>query len=490
MGRESKAEDVHVMIPTPADQRKPSDLKLWACFGAAVESGLRRVNRILASSGYIGPHFEWPELTWRKNGLPSITEKFDAPKDYSGALRTSLSPGTPETEAQFENEPAFVALCEYVRKHPRLSHHLGTPDPDQLIDSALKTLIGDTLDRYVHQHKTTDLILQKLEPIYIEIETYLLQTDLPIVLLVPILFLRFEDDLIDIDDRTSIIRMGDGLHLARPPQLRFNYGNHPIVQSAATHAFVRMGYTIPNEARVWNWHLLGAPNAYPIDLIERFFAALRIAAPHPTGYGQLLAMPVGWASGYTGDLVPLYKTSVRNYPPWFENRNWDEPVPTISTQQAKEVSALFTRLSDCEKTKQMSIAIRRLNSSAMRMTHEDELLDVMIALEALLSDSSQEMTHKIAIRTAALYKLHGSLDAVDVLREVKDIYGFRSKIVHGNEVDPDQKVRGKRGVRVTEAATEHLRTVLKMLLEHPRFLDVAEIDSELLLGSHAKDQIG
>ena len=52
----------------------------------------------------------------------------------------------------------------------------------------------------------------------------------------------------------------------------------------------------------------------------------------------------------------------------------------------------------------------------------------MIGLEALLSDSNQEMTHKIALRMAGLYKLITPERASDVFRELKAIYKLRSKL--------------------------------------------------------------
>src|SRR5450759_1601603 len=124
----------------------PSDVELWSRFGAAVEAGLRRVSSVLANSGYIGEHLEWPELRWRTNGLPSLCDKYHAPKNYANALRAPIGRESTEIEVAFRNEPAFVALCEYARKHPRISHHLGTPDPDKLIDSALEMLLGDIID--------------------------------------------------------------------------------------------------------------------------------------------------------------------------------------------------------------------------------------------------------------------------------------------------------------------------------------------------------
>ena len=56
----------------------------------------------------------------------------------------------------------------------------------------------------------------------------------------------------------------------------------------------------------------------------------------------------------------------------------------------------------------------------------------MVATEALLSDGTQEMTYKVALRLAALYKFMHSDHTEQVFREMRQIYTFRSKIVHGD----------------------------------------------------------
>ena len=48
--------------------------------------------------------------------------------------------------------------------------------------------------------------------------------------------------------------------------------------------------------------------------------------------------------------------------------------------------------------------MNRLNLSSLRTIDEDGIIDAMIAMEALLSDERQEMTHKVVMRLAALYK--------------------------------------------------------------------------------------
>jgi|SRR5215469_6526146 len=106
----------------------------------------------------------------------------------------------------------------------------------------------------------------------------------------------------------------------------------------------------------------------------------------------------------------------------------------------------------------------------------------MIALEALLSDGTQEMTHKVAMRLAALYKISDRPRAVQAFTEMKRIYGFRSKIVHGSADWQKYReiTRGKEKVRATDAALEHLRNAFAVLIKNPAFLDPQKIDSFLL----------
>jgi hypothetical protein len=126
--------------------------------------------------------------------------------------------------------------------------------------------------------------------------------------------------------------------------------------------------------------------------------------------------------------------------------------------------------------------MHRLNLSALRTTDEDGVIDAMIAMEALLSDGTQEMTHKVAMRLAALYKMIDPARSEQVFREMKRIYTFRSKIVHG-DADLDKYRRLERGgtpVPAVDAAVEHLRNAFTVLIKNQTLLDPAKIDSFLL----------
>ena len=124
----------------------------------------------------------------------------------------------------------------------------------------------------------------------------------------------------------------------------------------------------------------------------------------------------------------------------------------------------------------------RLNLSSMRTTDEDGVIDAMIAMESLLSDGTQEMTHKVAMRLAGLYKIADPPRAEQAFMEMKRIYTFRSKIVHGDaDTDKYREIdRNGEKISAVTAAVEHLRNAFAVLIRHPTLLDPRRIDSFLL----------
>jgi hypothetical protein len=86
--------------------------------------------------------------------------------------------------------------------------------------------------------------------------------------------------------------------------------------------------------------------------------------------------------------------------------------------------------------RQVRIAIHRLRQSLFRHSIEDRAIELAIALEALMGDGQKtELTHKIAVRSARL--LGGSNEARAMnFGIVKKTYEVRSKVVHGQQVNP------------------------------------------------------
>jgi hypothetical protein len=471
----------------------PRDPLLFELFCDAIRTGLEYVRLAETGKTRIGAHLNWPELRWHENGLPWITHRsFDTPKDYSNALNGLYSAlyglGSDEKAPDFKKEPAFIALTEYAKHQPRLRGYLRFDGPHDFGATHLEIMIGYVLDRYIHINKSTELQCDKLMPIYLPIENYLIDVVLPINVIVPILFLKFELATFRINELISIEQMSDEMHLARGWQGSWGTPDNFLVASAATHAIFIQNQSLKNE----NWSIANGaiinPESYPLDDIDAFFAAIRIATGFATGYAQMLAFPIKWASTYVADLIPVEGPRLESYPPFFKAGYWQQDVPTVSASDAEGIREVFKNLKRAfamKHAQKVRLAMHRLNLSSMRTTDEDGVIDSMIAMEALLSDGTQEMTHKVAMRLAALYKIVNPTRAERAFKEIKDIYTFRSKIVHGDANLKKHREINREGTRIPaiNAAVEHLRTAFDVLMKHPALLDPKEIDRFLLTGN-------
>lgn len=417
--------------------------------------------------------------------MPSFSHEHNAPKDYGDALRPRfhLFASSDEPDPELRKEESFQALLEFVRADERLGQYLRA-DLVDIFEIHVEGMIGDLVDRYIHINTTTAFDPDRFINVYLPIEHVMLNEELSALLLVPLLFLNVPIDQFSLDQNAEIVRLSDSLQLARAPS-RMRYGEHPLVQACATHALLLGAYTVQNDDWLSFGHITSDPQRYPIRKIDTFFAALRIATGLHTGYAQLLLLPLEWATSYRATLPPLVSTTVRTYPPAFENYAWNEPVPTMQESDLATTAEIYKRLvalTEPSKNPRLQLAIKRLNGAALRNDDEDRLVDLAIAFEALLSDGTQEMTYKIALRAAALARLHDGTTSSQIFDEMKHIYSYRSAIVHGGDAEKKRTlVRDAENVETASVALTHLRMVLSALIKHPEYLDVKALDKQLLL---------
>jgi hypothetical protein len=346
-------------------------------------------------------------------------------------------------------------------------------------------MVADALDRYIQTTNTTALDRAKLLPIYLPLERVLFSAVLPAVVVVPILFLKFNFSRLQINESISVERLSDDFHLARGWRGPFSDADNSLVESAATHGLFIRDLFIQNE----NWLKMGQiemdVESYPVEKIDSFFAALRIATEYPTGYAQMVSLPVGWASSYAADIIPITGPRVEKYPPFFKQGYWQEQVPTVPSSEANQITELFNglqQLFSTEHAQKVRLAMHRLNPSTTRATDEDGIIDSVIAMEALVSDGTQEMTHKVAMRLGALYKILDRSRAVGAFTEMKRIYGLRSKVIHAsaNSSENPEISRGEAKLAAIDVALEHLRNAFAVLIKNPALLDPKKIDNFLL----------
>jgi hypothetical protein len=121
----------------------------------------------------------------------------------------------------------------------------------------------------------------------------------------------------------------------------------------------------------------------------------------------------------------------------------------------------------------------------LREEDDDRILDLLIGLEAVLGDGDKsEMTHKLALRTAAVLADAGASDPTRIAADVKQLYAYRSAIAHGRDRSARKhRYLGEAGNQVAASTlgTLYLRKVVLRLAERPDLHNAKAIDAELIL---------
>jgi Apea-like HEPN len=122
----------------------------------------------------------------------------------------------------------------------------------------------------------------------------------------------------------------------------------------------------------------------------------------------------------------------------------------IDRDTAASLTATWSQLSApalLARQKAFALALRRLSYRASRDLAEDEMVDIMVAAEALyLSDlGTNELGFRLALRAAALSDPRElAMTRREVFDLMKAAYQVRSTIVHGNDPKPNHvQVRGQ-----------------------------------------------
>lgn len=117
------------------------------------------------------------------------------------------------------------------------------------------------------------------------------------------------------------------------------------------------------------------------------------------------------------------------------------------------------------QSRSVTICLRRIGYANTRMSGEDRLLDIMMALEALvLADSGkpenrQELSFRLAIRLARFLGGNGD-EMLLTYNLVRAAYKLRSKVIHGDQLEPvDAEVIGKIEDLTKSATRKYLQTL-------------------------------
>lgn len=427
---------------------------------------------------------DYPALTYRNTGYPYFSKSAFVKKKYFRIL---------DKDNFCDESKSWKEFKEYILNHNqyckfyllgKYSEHeseLSKTNRDNFFSEyAIKKLI----DRYIHLYATKEFVDSNFKALFYEWYNYFTFSDLQIDIIVPILMINFDFEKIEINDFIAIERMKDIFQKSRNTKTSTNSSPHQEVISSATHALILKNFTIKNETYK-NISYLNETSIYQkviVEYIEKIFAYLRIQTGKDTGYSQIIARPVNWASSYSADLIPLVIATTKGYPEYFENEYWNYLPDTITLEEI-EIENVKRYLEPQQRN--VLIAINRLNNAFLRRHMDDSILDITIALEALFIEASEntEVTHKLSTRVAILCKLFplDSFTSFQIFKACKSIYSFRSAIIHSKEekvLDKSRRITSTILPDITsvEAGIKILSHSIKILLMNPKFQNIEELD--------------
>lgn len=435
---------------------------------------------------------KYPAVSTFDSGFPHIHTEYNsakAPVDYEayltgwrgGLLAIPLSAvpieKVPGVEAVRDAFAALRACSPYDFDNPIES------DFEWDAKSLTQKVAARYLQSYGHGAVTKDNLMKVVWPF---IEKFA-GAPLAVHVAVPIVLTHFDLDYFSLDSRHKVIRIPDAYQKARSQLFSLGSGVESLVAGAATHAFLAKDWSfLPTD----DVGVSEVVHSFPVeasDLVDRFFAALRLATGVNAGYAQVLYVHRRWALHPDWDLPSISGRHFRRYPSQFDNYGWTRTdLPTVKREDMVKVREYFVSL-ESDNNQKIKHALRRLGAAITRDDDDDAILDAAIGLELLLGDSNEDLSYKLRIRAAALSKLTGGgYDPNDLMSGIKALYDVRSKIVH-------QGVNPKTAVKAHQLSNDHadpsperqsairiLRFVLDTLIRNPQFRDPKQIDISML----------
>ncbi|MEU8082536.1 hypothetical protein AB0B57_02720 [Micromonospora sp. NPDC049101] len=470
------------MPPSPLDQI------LWELVRPLAHEINDKISIFLASGKPIPRETGIASVVFREESpWPSITYPFlagDAP-DYSMLFkRSSVDEAHPFYA--YPDLQELAPLVEYVKSNRDLmdffayKRPMGEGGVELMRDFVDHHAFGLAMEvvsrhRFVIGANVTD---ESLFDVYRQVEKGVLQREVPVDILVPIVLRPFGFQSLALSDAVSIERLSDDFHAQRVPQHYLDPIPKPVLE-AATHAVVLHARTVIN-ANWWDSPAYELPSGI-LQEIDQIFQAIAVCMPQRTGYAQILVRPLGWVRHFKGSLDPIMQGPlIKQYPPDFDNYGWLRPAEVTNEQDLVAFAGIFRALDGSNK--KLQLAARRLSMGSARLRVEDQVIDHCIGLESLLSDSKSEINYRMSIRLGALVaEQRPGFSAATFASIAKRVYDYRSSVAHG-DIPKKEEVEFPNGkkMKVWHMSAWLLRETIRFFSDRPQ-LNLQQFDEKFIL---------
>ena len=372
-----------------------------------------------------------------KSGMPSFKTNFSLFNDNKKYLDYSSLFGKYNSNDSLINIgtlDGFIDLEDFVENNKDLKELLFIVDDAELKYNIFYGLISDFIGGYIYRYGTR-YNKNNYDKLLFPIINYLFSKKVNLDIVIPILLLYFVMDSYKLNSYIKIVKMSDNFQLSRTNIRAFNYSTKNIIEGCAKYALKISNYYL--EYPINNYFGISESLKHydpkTCYIISSFFISLFLQSSIYKGYAQIISVPQKWYFFVPkGDLINIHCKSVNNYPSNLEEGTWNNEVEKLNIKQMNKVKKIFNKIINCQN-KAIELSIDRLVRSLLRDDHEDAFLDILIGIEILLTDNEKsEVTYKLSIRIAYIISKLNKRNNVDYRTIIKELYKYRSSIVHGN----------------------------------------------------------
>ncbi len=275
----------------------PLKPELFQLAAAAVRDGLAEMREAMRKNSrlYIPRQWNWYEVKIGENGMPTFSKnERAAPFDYSYLFGSASNADIDENAIT-----SFQALIDSLvvdREYQATLRYGFRPDiSDAQLLNAAQAYAGmipaELVEQYQIVHPDEAFEAERFLPLYLRWEEGVFAEQVPADVVIPMLMIQAAFDEYRLGPNVFIRRMDEPFQQARAALLDSAYHVHKWASAAATPAIVIEGRTLSQAQRHgltgFPWEL-DDPAIYPISVIDKALAAIRIATGFQTGYAQAL----------------------------------------------------------------------------------------------------------------------------------------------------------------------------------------------------------
>lgn len=454
-------------------------------FENIVMDGLRKAKIDIEKGEHIDQFHEYPIYSgdFEKSKMPNFHTTFLSLfndnieyRDYSSLFRKYVT--KKDEKIDIGNLNGINKFISYIENNTKLKEMFCITE-SEFKYSFLYMFISDFIGKYIYKHGTR-YNKSNYNKLLFPVLNCLFSEQIKLYIIVPILLLQFEQNSYKINEDIKIVKMNNEIQLSRYKIGESRGTFEKIVKGCATHALTLDGYTLQYPSNNY-WNITDALSRYssfPLFIINSFFVSLFLETGIYNGYEQLIAIPKDWMLFFPdGNLIDMHGTTANMYPIYLENGTWNSEVPKISIIQLRNIKKIFNNIINCNN-KQIEMAVDRLVRALIRDNKEDAFLDILIGIEILLTDNEKtEVTYKLAMRISFIMsKINKDIDYRKVLKE---LYGYRSAIVHGNVNKQKLSYSKYLNKNCYDVALDIFSDTLKILILNDKLIRSKDIPQEI-----------